>query len=104
MNIPLYGNNINNKYIFYLIAVNQYFIQSIFEQRAERPLVKLSIVDAYSIIKPRLVLNEDSEVICLSHYLCRIRSLLPRDNDEVIMLQSPAGAAVVQTIIHALGW
>jgi len=85
-------------------AVNQYFIQSIFEQRAERPLVKLSIVDAYSIIKPRLVLNEDSEVICLSHYLCRIRSLLPRDNDEVIMLQSPAGAAVVQTIIHALGW
>lgn len=35
--------------------------------------LKLSIIDAYSIILPRLMLHPDSEQICLCHYHCRVR-------------------------------
>lgn len=32
---------------------------------------RLSIVDSFGIIKPRIILNSDNEVICSNHYVCR---------------------------------
>ena len=90
-------------------AANQFFLQSLLSVNVRN--IMLSIVDAFSIIKPRLLLNEDSEVLCLSHYLCRVYSSSysfmgkeTRDGSGVVTLLTPAGSAVVQSIIQALGW
>lgn len=103
-----------------IAAANQFFLKSLLgldgqhqhqhQHRAERfpKDVALTIVDAFSIIKPRLVFNEDSEVLCLSHYLCRMHRWAnigkEAGDGNVIMVQTPAGTAVVQSLMHALHW
>eukprot|EP01036_Dinobryon_divergens_P024207 gene24207-32636_t len=97
-----------------IAATNEYFLQALLRNRnpvSETGWLKFSVIDAYSIIKPRLLLNEDSEVLCLSHYICRVYSSSysvmgkeTMDGSGVITLLTQAGVAVVQSIIQALGW
>ena len=37
------------------------------------PHVALSVLDLYSIVHPRLQFDEDAEVTCLTHYICRVK-------------------------------
>lgn len=57
--------------------------------------VKISIVDAFSIIAPRIILNNDNEVICSMHYICREVFY-----NEVRNVYTPAGLAVVESIMN----
>lgn len=61
------------------------------------PPVKLSIVDSYSIIKPRLILSNDFEVLCSMHYLC-----IEEINGEYRNIITQGGVAVVQSILQAM--
>lgn len=95
-----------------IAATNEYFLQALLNNQnpaSETGWLKFSVIDAYSIIKPRLLLNEDSEVLCLSHYICRVYgssySVMGKetmDGSGVITLLTQAGVAVVQSIIQAL--
>jgi len=60
--------------------------------------IRVSIVDAFSIVKPRLMLDEDNEIICMSHYVCRVN--MPDGTQE--MVYTPAGSAVLQSILLAI--
>ena len=92
-----------------IAAANEFFLQALLKKSSPTSWVNFSIIDAYSIIKPRLLLNEDSEVLCLSHYICRVYessySVMGKesiDGSGVITLLTQAGVAVVQSIIQAL--
>eukprot|EP01035_Chromulina_nebulosa_P018257 gene18257-23932_t len=59
----------------------------------------LNVVDAYSITAPRLGFSEDNEVTCLLHYICRLEG---NEGDEVLIVQTPSGNAVMQSVVNAL--
>mmetsp|Transcript_14311 Transcript_14311/g.12944 ORF Transcript_14311/g.12944 Transcript_14311/m.12944 type:complete len:111 (+) Transcript_14311:2015-2347(+) len=60
--------------------------------------MRLSIIDNFSIIRPRLLINEKSEVTCQSHFLCR----LDNDNGPPVFVATPGGNAVLQSLFAAL--
>ena len=61
--------------------------------------IKISIIDSYSSIKPRLGFNEDNEVACLDHYNCRVNY---GSNTASAMVWTPGGKAVFDAILHAM--
>jgi hypothetical protein len=66
---------------------------------------RVSVIDTFSIIRPRLIFNEDNEVNCLNHYSCRVSapaSSRYAEGHANVMLHTPGGAAVVKSIINAL--
>lgn len=54
----------------------------------------MSIVDVYSIIKPRLLFEQNLEVVCTNHYLCR--------RDKTDLFFTPGGNAVLQSLFKAI--
>lgn len=79
-------------------ALNRYFIEELLNIKRRYPhSLKLSIVDAYSIIKPRLVLSNDNEVTCSTHYLCR-----EDYKGQLRVITTPAGYAVLEAIFAAI--
>jgi len=94
----------------------QYFIKSILSFQNEIQ-IKLSIIDAYSIIMPRILLNDDNEVACLNHFICRVSSsyninkvqdfgLSPSTVSVAIVktIFSPGGSAILRSILAAIGF
>ena len=81
-------------------ASNQYILQSILQKLSKKIHIKFTIIDSYDIIYPRLGWNEDNEVTCLMHYICRLYPNRPDEKD--VVLYTPAGNAVLQTILIAL--
>ena len=67
------------------------------EQHSQSP-IKLTIIDAFSMIKPRLAFNEDAEVACLSHFMCRI----VWDNKDTSTVFTLGGKAMMDAVIHAI--
>eukprot|EP01032_Pedospumella_encystans_P015922 gene15922-18186_t len=61
--------------------------------------IRLSIIDTYGIVYPRLLFNELGEIPCLNHYTCRV-FIVP--SNKTVLIQSPAGAAIVRSILTAL--
>jgi len=60
--------------------------------------LKVSIIDAFSVIAPRLILPQHEEIICNCHYICGI---INRKN-ALELFHTPGGDAVLQLILHAL--
>lgn len=61
--------------------------------------IRLSIIDTFSIIHPRLLFNELGETACVNHFTCRVH-INPVGN--TVLIQSPGGTAVVKSILTAL--
>lgn len=84
-------------------ALNEFYIQEFLKLNIKSN-VKLSFVDAYQIMKPRLLLDEDVEFVCNGHFLCRINRKQwywwPSNFKEV--LQTPAGNALLNAVMNAL--
>jgi hypothetical protein len=59
--------------------------------------VQLSIIDAFSMIKPRLLFDEDGEVACLSHFMCRIA--WDKNSSTIFTM---GGKAVFDSLLHAI--
>jgi len=57
-------------------ALNTMYVRSILASYASYPeakeRIRLTIIDAFNIVAPRLLFNEDNEVTCLNHFLCRV--------------------------------
>jgi hypothetical protein len=93
-----------------IAALNSFYRNHLFriaqDERSRRPgHPRLAIVDSFSIIRPRLVFNEDSEVACLNHYTCRSNSPIHRtygDRYDSILVQTPGGTAAVKSVLNAL--
>eukprot|EP01041_Mallomonas_annulata_P008943 gene8943-18502_t len=57
--------------------------------------IRLSVIDAYSIIYPRIIYDENNEIINLNHYSSR--------NDGQRPMYTPGGAAVLQSMLSVIG-
>lgn len=77
-------------------ASNQFFTEKI-KNLPPSPHIRISIVDAYSIIKPRLIFRYENEVVCANHFLCRMTF-----DGKLAMVQTPGGKAVLESIVRAL--
>lgn len=84
-------------------ALNSYFLKrlhgmntSLWTGTGTTAPVMLSIVDAFSIIYPRLLQKESEEVVCVLHYLCRM------NNDKLFF--TPGAAAYIRATKAALKW
>eukprot|EP01042_Synura_sphagnicola_P000362 gene362-375_t len=83
-----------------LAALNEYYLRRLLavsqsSSRTRRsPAVSLAVVDAYSIIHPRLFLLETEEVTCHNHFLCR--------PSNANMTVTPGGLAVVEALKWAM--
>lgn len=75
-------------------ALNQFLLNYLFDAEIT-PNIFLTVLDAYNIITPRLILNEDYEKVCTNHFLCR-------ENEGQQTSQTPAGNALLQSVIFAL--
>lgn len=60
--------------------------------------VKVSVIDAFSIIRPRLLFNEKAEVVCTVHYLCG----MTLNETEAHAVHTPGGNAVLQMLLVAM--
>lgn len=75
-----------------IASLNQYYLERLFSMKIADEL-SLSIVDAYSIVYPRLMLHPIVESFSTSHILERVGTTI---------LHTPAGDAVVESLLNAL--
>lgn len=76
-------------------ALNRHTIKELLDlKRQFKDSVKLSIVDAYSIIKPRILLDNFKEVVCSFHYLCR-----EKINGNYQNIATVGGLAIVEALL-----
>jgi len=80
-----YRNNAN------IAAANEFALQRLIRGQSA-PGIKLTIIDAFSMIKSRLGFNEDAEVDCENFYVCRVGNSI---------VYTPGGLAVLDSLIHA---
>ena len=80
-----------------IAALNEFYMDGIFSANIKSDL-KVSMIDVYGIIKPRLMFNEGAEVACLNHFECRAYE---RDGSLKI-LYAPGGRAVFETLLMSL--
>ncbi len=78
-----------------IAAVNQFYLNNLMRVSANSH-IKLSVVDAYAIIKPRLLLSEDAEAVCKNHFLCRL--------DSLSILTTKGGMATLLEMVKAAMW
>jgi hypothetical protein len=77
-----------------IAAWNMYAIEAIRNISRKSKRMKVSLVDAFSILKPRLIFDQNFEVVCINHYLCRHE----RMRNLAITL---GGSAVLEALIDA---
>ena len=63
--------------------------------------VSMSIVDAHAILLPRLALNDQVEVVCSNHFLCRIEAG-PKTHKVLQLAHTPGGEAVLEALLESL--
>jgi hypothetical protein len=78
-----------------IAAVNQFVLNQLLAAEVDVPNVLLSVIDANTIITPRLILNEDHEKVCTNHYLCRKTAGHQTSH-------TPGGNALLQSVLFAL--
>ena len=76
-----------------LRALNEFYLQNILRIK---PLdgIRLSVVDVFNIIYPRIFLREMEEVICNMHFICR--------EARETLLVTPGAMAAVRAIDHSV--
>lgn len=82
-----------------IAASNHHFLKSLDNlwKRNNSRRVKLSVVDAFSIIKPRLIFRFENEVLRSNHFLCRLSI-----DGKMTMVKTPGGSAVLETLKSVL--
>jgi hypothetical protein len=85
------------------VILNQYIVSSLLSiynssLYNNKSTPTLSIIDAYGIISPRLSFNQDNEVICKCHYLCKVVD----DIAKYPFIHTPGGNAVLQSILDVI--
>jgi hypothetical protein len=82
-------------------ALNRHLVTNILRlSQLRNTQIQLSVVDAYHIVHPRLIFNEQSEVACLNHFTCRVTD----SKKTNVLAQTPGGTAVVKSILNALSF
>eukprot|EP01041_Mallomonas_annulata_P004844 gene4844-9648_t len=90
-------------------AINEFFLKSILSSYANATStptststnetitnnIRLSVIDAYSILHPRIIYDENNELIFLNHFSCRYDGQRP--------VYTPGGAAVLQSMLSVIG-
>jgi len=79
-----------------IASFNQNFFASL-EKINNRMLIPLTVIDAYSIVAPRLTLNYENEVICSNHFICRVE--VGREK-TLRIAYTPGGSAVLESILR----
>lgn len=70
--------------------------------------IRVSFIDAFSVIKPRLALDEAEEVACLNHFLCRLADPLFATQHGIhppsrpFILFTPGVHALLSLVLHAM--
>jgi len=112
-----------------IAAGNQFFLTELFKMYRSHLIrqkstdegnrgnrIQLSIVDAFHMIKPRLLLDDRNEVTCTNHFSCRVynpwysvslkgsskHSDDTVERDLMLLIHTPAGAAIVKALVYAL--
>ena len=80
-----------------IAAANEYVLQRLL-RGTSKPGIKLTIVDAFSMISSRLMFNEDVEFECDNNFVCRVDDW-GRDSNIIF---TPGGQAVFDSLIHAV--
>jgi len=80
-----------------IAAANEYVLQRLL-RGTSKPGIKLTIVDAFSMISSRLMFNEDVEFECDNNFVCRVDDW-GRDSNIIF---TPGGQAVFDSLIHAI--
>ena len=78
--------------------LNSHYTTVIAEMKWRKDL-KVSIIDAFSVVAPRLIFPQHEEIVCNCHYLC---SVYNNRKGFLELFHTPGGDAVVQLILHAL--
>jgi hypothetical protein len=81
-----------------IAALNDYYLQGLIRVKVH-PSKKLSIVDAFSIVAPRMLMNGNFDVSCGNHFNCAVGD---EHGAETQMIYGPSGTAVLQAVLHAL--
>ena len=84
------------------ISAINYMVISALMQATKMSGIRFSVVDAYSIIHPRLIVNEDDELACGCHYSCMVPNFLPGNAHKYFALISPGGYAVWLSMLRAM--
>uniref|UniRef100_A0A7S0T041 Uncharacterized protein n=1 Tax=Chromulina nebulosa TaxID=96789 RepID=A0A7S0T041_9STRA len=82
-----------------IAALNSFYLKHIMKSNVTEN-IKFSIVDTYSIIKPRLAFNERYEVACNNHYICILQ--YERGESIPFLAHTPGGDAVIESLLLAL--
>jgi hypothetical protein len=80
-----------------LQALNEFYLSSLLKMKM-LPTKRLTIVDAFSIIQPRLGLSYNYESACDDHYSCIVQGY----QGLYEMTYTPGGLATSQALLHAL--
>ena len=80
-----------------IAALNEFYMDGIFSANIKSDL-KVSMIDVYGIIKPRLMFNEGAEVACLNHFNC----CGYEKDGSLNVLYAPGGRAVFETLLMSL--
>jgi hypothetical protein len=85
-------------------ALNEYLLNTLLALRpatgspTHETNKRFSIVDAFGIALPRILLNENIEIGCTNHFSCGVE--MRKRKTE--MIHGASGSAVLQAILHAL--
>mmetsp|Transcript_3126 Transcript_3126/g.2771 ORF Transcript_3126/g.2771 Transcript_3126/m.2771 type:complete len:140 (-) Transcript_3126:4387-4806(-) len=79
-------------------SLNQFYLKRLMKVNLKENL-RMSIIDAYSIIKSRLLFHRYIEVVCDCHFTCRISCTL---ESPFFIVHTPAGDAVIDSMLLAL--
>jgi hypothetical protein len=79
-----------------IAALNEYYVRTLTKINVH-PSKKLSIVDAFSVIFPRMLLNGNFDISCGNHFNCAVAA-----EHGTEMIFGASGTAVLQDVLHAL--
>lgn len=84
-----------------LAALNEYYLYPLMNATVS-PGIDFTIIDAYSIMLPRVQLLPDTEYDCSFHYHCKSYSKEYIDQKTLQLSHTPAGDAMTKAILLAL--
>ena len=80
-----------------IAAANEFYLKGIMNAKIKNHL-KLTIIDSYSILHPRLGIEDEPECVCWSHYACRYTT----NRGTQTFYHSRGGDAVIDSLLFAL--
>ena len=81
-----------------IASLNQIFLAEL-KRMKNRLLIPLTVIDAFSIVAPRLTLNYENEVICSNHFICRVEV---GRGKTLRIAHIPGGSAVLESILRVI--